>query len=338
MDKVAIVTLVGYFNFGNRLQNYALTKVLEKMGYDTYSVRNWNLKKIIKENIKLRLFFIKKYKRLRPFYKFTKENIKEISLSDIKRKKIKKIIVGSDQVWNPKYYEEDHNFLYNPLKDETVISYAASIGTSEINEKYHKTYKKILIKYDKISVRERTAELELKKITGRDDIVTLVDPTMLLSKEEWQNIERKPSKYIEGKRYILNYFLGDVSEEEKKAINEFAINNDCTIINILDKKDSFNNCGPKEFIYLINHSYLICTDSFHSCVFSFIFNKPFIVFKRKGCSNEMYSRIENLIKTFDLKDREFSGSITKSLIEHNYSNGYKKLEEEKKKGIDFLLQ
>ena len=51
----------------------------------------------------------------------------------------------------------------------------------------------------------------------------------------------------------------------------------------------------------------------------------------------MYSRIENLIKTFDLKDREFSGSITKSLIKHDYSNGYKKLEIEKKKGIDFLL-
>ena len=107
-------------------------------------------------------------------------------------------------------YEEDHNFLYNPSKGETVISYAASIGTSKINEKISRNYKNVLKKYDRISVREYTAETELKKITGRDDIVTVVDPTMLLSKEEWETIEKKPKKYEDNKKYILNYFLGDV--------------------------------------------------------------------------------------------------------------------------------
>ena len=81
-----------------------LTKTLEKIGYEPYSVKNWDLKKkLLKKIYKIKgYFFIKKYNRLRPFYKFTKENIKEISLSDINRKGIKKIIVGSDQVWNPK--------------------------------------------------------------------------------------------------------------------------------------------------------------------------------------------------------------------------------------------
>lgn len=34
--------------------------------------------------------------------------------------------------------------------------------------------------------------------------------------------------------------------------------------------------GPSEFIYMISHAKLILTDSFHACVFSFIFEKPLL--------------------------------------------------------------
>lgn len=38
MQKVGIVTLVGYFNYGNRLQNYALKRSIEKIGYEVESL------------------------------------------------------------------------------------------------------------------------------------------------------------------------------------------------------------------------------------------------------------------------------------------------------------
>lgn len=37
MKKIAIITLVGS-NFGNRLQNYAVCKYFEKMGYETVTL------------------------------------------------------------------------------------------------------------------------------------------------------------------------------------------------------------------------------------------------------------------------------------------------------------
>ena len=336
MKSIAIITLTGYFNFGNRLQNYALTKVLEKLNLDVYTVWNKNNEKKLKETIKTKLFFIKKYNRFRVFYNFSKKNMKEISLKDVQKNKIDKIIVGSDQVWNPKYYEEDNNLLYIPLSGQTVISYAASMGAKELPEKYHEIYKKVLSQYDAISVREDAAKNEIEKITGRNDIRVLIDPTLLLTEEEWKKIEKKPKKFDNNKKYILNYFLGDISKEEKKSIEAFVKENNCEIINILDENDKFYQSGPEEFLYLINHSYLVCTDSFHSCVFSFIFNKPFVVFKRKGCSDYMYSRIETLLQKFNLRNREFSGQIDKKVIDVDYNEAYNILKEEQEKSNEFL--
>lgn len=336
MEKIAIVTLTGYFNFGNRLQNYALAKVLQDKGFEVYTVWNKGKKERLKDIIKSTIPFKNKYKRFKIFRRFSKGFLKEIALNDIQKKEIKKIVVGSDQVWNPKYYEEDHSYLYNPKYGESVYSYAASLGTSKLEEKYHNIYRDTLKKYKKISVREKIAEEELKKVVGRDDIITVVDPTLLVKRESWVEIEKKPKFFDENKKYILKYFLGEISEEEQESISKFALENNYEIIDILDENDNAYVSGPEEFLYLIDHSALVCTDSFHSCVFSFIFDKPFTVFKRKGCSDYMYSRIENLLSLFYLENREYVGEITTESINHDYSEGYKILEEEQKKSSDFL--
>ena len=84
---------------------------------------------------------------------------------------------------------------------------------------------------------------------------------------------------------------------------------------------------------------LVCTDSFHACVFSFIFNKPFLIFKRTGVgiSNDLYSRIENLIVKFKLDNREFKGNyINDEVLNVNYEKGHKILIDESKKANDYL--
>jgi hypothetical protein len=336
MERIAIVTLTGYFNFGNRLQNYALAKVLQDKGFEVYTVWNKGKKERLKDAIKCTIPFKNKYKRFKIFRSFSRKFLKEITLNDIQKRKIKKIVVGSDQVWNPKYYEEDNSYLYNPKYGESVYSYAASLGTSKLEEKYHEVYRDTLKKYEKISVREKSAEEELKKVVGRDDIITVVDPTLLVKRESWSKIEKRPKHFDENKKYILKYFLGEISEEEQESISKFALENNYEIIDILDENDNAYVSGPEEFLYLIDHSVLVCTDSFHSCVFSFIFDKPFTVFKRKGCSDYMYSRIENLLSLFSLKNREYTGKITIDSISHDYSKGYKVLEQEQKKSGDFL--
>ena len=38
VDKIGIITLNGYFNYGNRLQNYALQETLKSFGYEVETV------------------------------------------------------------------------------------------------------------------------------------------------------------------------------------------------------------------------------------------------------------------------------------------------------------
>lgn len=80
---------------------------------------------------------------------------------------------------------------------------------------------------------------------------------------------------------------------------------------------------------------LICTDSFHSSVFAIIFNRPFIVFDRDDHNEKMNSRIDTLLSKFNLNNRKFSGNITNSLLQSDYTEAYEILKEQEK-SITFL--
>ena len=214
-------------------------------------------------------------------------------------------------------------------------SYAVSLGVERLEKQFEQIYKEGLKNFNYISVREDKGAEIVKKITKREDIEVLVDPTMLLTQEEWSKIEKKPSQ-LKDKKYILNYFLGEISKERKKEIEKIAKENDCQIINILDKKDPFYVSGPSEFLYLERNAFLICTDSFHSCVFAILFNTPFIVFNREDKSVNMNSRIETLLSKFKLENRYYKGKIDKDLLKADYIEAYKILEEERKKSLTFL--
>ena len=60
----------------------------------------------------------------------------------------------------------------------------------------------------------------------------------------------------------------------------------------------------EEFLYLIHHAKLVVTDSFHACVFSIIFNTPFIAVKRQQARTlNMLTRLETLTSYFGFEDR-----------------------------------
>ena len=158
---------------------------------------------------------------------------------------------------------------------------------------------------------------------------------MLLSAKEWDEVSKKPEQ-LKTDRYILNYFLGELSEERKKEIQRIADENNCEVINILDKNSPFYETGPSEFLYLEKNAFLICTDSFHSSVFAILYNKPFIVFDREENIVKMNSRLETLLSKFKLENRWYKGHITDELLKVDYTEAYKILENERKKSEDFL--
>lgn len=346
MKKIGIITIYDNDNYGNRLQNYATQCILEKFGdANVETIKNqgnlnkkskyfiYQLKKI--KNL-LKRKRSKRYLLFKEFNKNIKLSKKNFDFYKVKNFQYDYYIIGSDQVWNPNYRLSEFD-LASFVDSDNKISFSASMGVASIKniEKYANEF----LKFKAISVREDAGKKILNDIVPQKDIKVLVDPTMLLDKSEWERVTKKPRQMdiIKNKKYILNYFLGEIPNEWKKEIERIANNNQYYIINLLDKNDPFYETGPSEFLYLEEHAELICTDSFHSSVFAILFDTKFVVFKReqKGIQS-MESRIETLLNKFQLNDRLFQGNIDESKLNNNYSIAKDILVSEKQKSIEFL--
>ena len=294
---------------------------------------------VIKEILRYIKASLKRLKRLNSFKKFNKNIIFSKKVFNIENanwsKKYEIFIVGSDQVWNPKFNRLSDFDLLTFAKPEQRIAFSASFGISELPEKSRPKAKSELEKFKAISVREDRGKEIVEELTGRKDIQVLVDPTMLLTAEEWDKVAKKPKQLKTGK-YILNYFLGELSEKRRREIERIAKENNCEIIDILDKNSPFYQTGPSEFLYLEKNAFLICTDSFHSSVFAILYNRPFVVFDREDANVKMNSRLDTLLKKFKLENRWYKDKITEEQLQVDYKEVYIILEEERKKAKEFL--
>lgn len=360
MNKsIAIVTLYANNNFGNKLQNYAVQEVIKKsFGYDTYTIINYyekyKLIKVFKDSLKKLIRYknfepldIEREKKFREFDKNINKSPSEVSYRYPKSKlnnMYDYFIVGSDQVWNQTTGRISQLFLLSFVNNSAKkISFSASLGTDNLLEESKNQVKKYISDFDNISVREVTAKKIIEDLTERNDVEVLIDPTMSLTTDDWNKVCKKPSQIdapsYENKKYILLYFLGKYAGERKDAIERFASENDCKIINILDKSDEFYKCGPAEFIWLEKNAFMVCTDSFHSSVFAILYKRPFIVFNRDDGQrgvNEMNSRIDTLLSKFKLEGNYYNGKISNDIINKNYDYTEDILEEERNKTINFL--
>lgn len=354
MKKVGIVTMVDNDNYGNRLQNYATYYTYKKLGTEPITIINdkrLNYKYSLLIMIKKRISYLYhkmivkrtpiEKERLKRFKEFNK-NIKFTkicqSINTVKKLNCDYYIVGSDQVWKPTYGRLSDMDLLTFADDDKKISYSASFGISKLPDKYKSKVKSELSKFKAISVREDAGKEIIKELNSKINVEVLVDPTMLLTADEWDLVASRPKQLdiLNGKKFILNYFLGELSEKRKKEIEKFAKESNCEIINILDKNDPFYATGPAEFLYLEKNAFLICTDSFHSSVFAILYETPFIVFEREDNRVNMNSRIETLVTKFKLEKHKFNGKITTKNLETEYNETQKILNEERKKSFDFL--
>ena len=336
--KIGLITLNGNDNYGNKLQHYAIQKYFEKKGISVETIAFYNYKKI-----GYYLKHLYKYitrKRYRNFCRFDrninyyKEKVfykRNINIPSNIEKYFDYFLVGSDQVWNSSILSFKSFYLLDFIKNNNKkISVSASFGISNIPKKDIKLFKSELMKFKAISVREDRGKEMISELTGRNDIETLIDPTMILDEATWCKIMKKP-KGLSNRKYILNYFLGNLSNDKMFEIKKIAEKNNYVIINILDKNSPFYNCGPSEFLYLEKNASLICTDSFHSSVFAILFNVPFIVFKREQDGIEsINSRLDTLIQRFKLKDREYTNhEILNENLKCDYKEAYKLLDKAK---------
>lgn len=355
----AIISLYGNSNFGNKLQNYAVQEILKKEDLNTVNIVNvpWLNNKRVNYIIVLKLYikgifhYILKgdkikdcvdtkdpKERKKNFLEFNKKiaNSKHFfSFSRLQEfDKYDYYFVGSDQIWNPIYGGlSDLDLLTFTQKKKIAIS--ASFGIDEIPLDYKERVKQYISKFDAISVREEEAKKIIETMTDRQDVEVLIDPTMMLSKEEWDKIVKKPKKTLPNK-YIVCYFLGTKTKEYISVVHKIAAEKGCEIIDLSDLESEFYCCGPSEFVYLIKTSEFVCTDSFHASVFSILYNRPFVVFDRNGKHTGMGSRISTLLKTFHLGKLHYTGNLQDVSLEYDFSMANQLLDKEREKAYKFI--
>ena len=318
--KIVIITIHGFFNYGNRLQNYALQTVLKKYHEDvsTWAVsKDCNkLKRIMKRfirrvNGKRRIVSISNIKREVNFRKFSAKYIAtQMFYSTDGRfpkaadKDVDVFVVGSDQVWNPLFWEDsDHSAdLYNNclgFTEKRKIAYAASFGVGALPDRWKIRMQPHLSAFSTVSVREAEGVEILREMDCEAELV--LDPTMLLTAEEWKQVES--CKIDKEQKYILTYFLGKQPAEVMEKICKEAEQKHCEVIHLMDSAGEFYESGPETFLELIDKAECVFTDSFHACIFSLLFHTPFAVFKRQHQNgSDMSSRITTLLSKVGIQN------------------------------------
>jgi len=345
--NVGIVTLYDYFNHGNRLQNYALEKVLKDMGHKPQTLAIASKRYLPLCYGLTRIFpVISTTRRLIGLMKFTKRELNSKNITFTSFKNLKKhfekdglkgqkldcVIVGSDQVFNPSFIVDSDKMFLRFAPKERRIAYSASFGVTQIADKYKEDFVKGLNEMQSVSIREKEGAQLVEKLTGKE-VPVVVDPTMLLTKSDWEDfVSNVSQKRMLKEKYILTYFL-EADKAYKEKAEELGKKYGLRVVNINGLFDKHFSVDSKEFVALIKGAELICTNSFHGHALSIVLQKPFVSFSSKASKN---SRIKTLLSITGLENRNWQKLSEENLFEIDYSKVEDVLKAERQKGLDFL--
>lgn len=335
--RVAIITLPLHTNYGGILQAYALKKTIEALGHSA-EVIDRRCKMVLPPAWKMPLVYLKRAvlnmkpggpeifreRRILREFPLVSAELSGFVANDIAPRMIDSYIeigpgeydafvVGSDQVWRPKYFGRiEEAFLdFASLWDVRRISYAASFGTDRLEYEYEHLYRcaALLSRFDAVSVREASAVQMCDEWFDREDAVHVLDPVMLLPADHYAQLgnlsEQRPCK---GK--ILSYILDP--DKSKRHILERVEGWLGAGIHNAYVPDRDRNIPLGERVVPPIYQWLSCfadaefvvTDSFHGCVLAVLFHKPFIALANPGRG---MSRILSLLESLGLEDRIVQG-------------------------------
>lgn len=361
--KIALITIHNVSNYGAVLQAFATKKILSQYGeVETINYFNPHLPyqldlirfKPSIHGIKMAIHDILRLKSrtkvVKKFKKFSESNLnlsKLVTQQNIQNRitnDFEVYVCGSDQIWNPSIVSKDGKldpiyFLSFANKKAKKISYASSTGGNRFTDSENKEKAKDLLKdFTTISVRESNTQEVLSQLLKRE-VFHVLDPTLLLSKEEWfEALEIDKNERSQKEDYILAYSVPRTLLM-KKAVEFFAekLGNKVVIIDqalkpFVKTDLHIRDAGPLEFIELFANASFVITDSFHGVCFSINFKKPFVAVNGGG------SRIESLLNLFGLKDRLINEekNIHELSTEFSYEYSKNKLKYERAKSIKVL--
>ena len=339
--KICTITCHRVYNYGASLQAYALQNYLEGKGHTVKIIdyRPWYL------NMRYNFWFIapisrmysvasrfwiirfiycllkrrdalKNYGRKRAFDNFTQQYLRLTDRSYNTLDSLKNMppladlyIAGSDQIWNLNCTNGVCGpYFLDFVSGKRKIAYAPSMGDYLLLDNDREKMRKALEEFYAISVREASMIQMLEQLNLPISIQTVVDPTLLLKKEDYiQGL--KLEKMVSAGKYIFVYILGgtkaygNIVNEAKKIAKQNGLqikyvfdNNNAMIKNI---GFDCSGCNPREFVSMIYNAEYVLTNSFHATVFSIIFKKNFTSYARGKSSG----RITELLSSLGLEER-----------------------------------
>ena len=355
--NLKIVTFLRAQNYGAFLQAYALNDYLsqkhnvEFLDYRVEKIEDaykpFNIKKAsLKSILRYMRYFVPlnlKYSRFKKCINSVNKTCSIYNENDIE--KIKDTtdiyITGSDQVWNPNIVGclSDVYTLNFDAKNAKKIAYAASVGNVDDIDAHIDDYKRKISQIDYISVRENDAKIKLSELIEKP-IEEVLDPTLLLKKEIWEENLSNTDKY--NKKYIFAYVVAK-DEEYNKIVNYLSEKTNLPVIHteLRNKKyrktyKSIYTKNPFEFVNCIKNAEYVIATSFHATVFSIIFHKKFFIVPHKKTGARVLSLLNKLgiegrtIQTLEqFKEVDYD-------METDWKSVDKKLEEERKKSAEWL--
>ncbi len=351
MKKVALSVCYDTKNYGSQLQVLATIEKIKELGYEPEIIK-YNKKISIRfilqtlprflnsYFVRSKLKGIKRQKALKKhpeilknvnirnerFDRYIKEKYSEMlkiyngwnELVYKANNDYEIFLCGSDQLWLPANLGSHFYTLEYVTSNKNKIAYATSFGVSQIPWYQKRRTRKYLNDFTHLSCREEKGKQIIKELTNKD-IPVVLDPTLLLTKDEWDEIIQ--NKKVINEKYIMCYFLGE-NVEHRRIAEELSKKTGYKIVTIpfLDEYVEYDrkfgnyrlfDIDIYDFVNLIRNSEYVLTDSFHGSIFSILNHKKFMVLNRfsNNSKNSRNSRIDNLCAMLGLNDRRYNGKI-----------------------------
>jgi len=338
-SKIGILNLQHTYNYGAVLQAYALETIIKSLGHEVLTIDyrpNQGIKQKVKSIIKNIANVGDVFEDFRNSRMNRSEKIKDLNGDFLCR--FDSIVVGSDQVWRPRFTQPNalSYFLNNAGQGCNRVSYAASFGVDEweidfSDDLLTKSIASEVSKFKAVSVRESSG-LEICRETFNIEAEHVLDPTLLAGSEVFDNVANSSR---DTKKTDLIVYKLDASETFTMAVNEFAKKNKYSMESIYN---IYKYIAVETWVRKIRDAKFVITDSYHGVCFCIMFNKNFVCVVNETRGK---ARLESLLDSLGLADRLVS-SLTdfdlESIVDIDYEFPNKKLEELKIYSKEFLIR
>lgn len=332
--KIGILTFPPHVNYGGIIQAYALQTELERMGHEvvvfnkhkTFShplsffwlkIYAKRLAHKIVKNHRAKVFTPKRRRREWPIIsqhtqRFIDTYIKSLYVEDLRKigpDCCDAIVVGSDQIWRAAYcHDWTENFADLFLEftrgwNLRRVAYAASFGTDEweTGDWMRRRCARAVGMFNAVSVREDSGVAMCRDYLGVD-AVHVLDPTMLLSPGDYARLYE--TAHTEKSSGSLCYYMLDNNEAKRALVDRMAKERGLepfTVMPLRGQRPVEERVYPpvEKWLRGFADAAMVLTDSFHGCVFSILFGKPFVAV---GNTGRGLARMQSLLHTFGLED------------------------------------